>query len=108
MAFEKLAGRLIGKYVTAEGGGLKIDRARIVRGTLMAAAGWLFGMAGAAFGCYPFGMALLAAVDRCVGAVFAGLIASALFNHGYAVPMAVVYTAALLMRTALCRSILSL
>ena len=103
MAFEKLAGRLIGKYVTAEGGGLKIDRARIVRGTLMAAAGWLFGMAGAAFGCYPFGMALLAAVDRCVGAVFAGLIASALFNHGYAVPMAVVYTAALLMRTALCR-----
>ena len=50
MAFEKLAGRLIGKYVTAEGGGLKIDRARIVRGTLMAAAGWLFGMAGAAFG----------------------------------------------------------
>ncbi len=103
MAFEKLAGRLIGKYVTAEGGGLKIDRARIVRGTLMAAAGWLFGMTGAAFGCYPFGMALLAAVDRCVGAVFAGLIASALFNHGYAVPMAVVYTAALLMRTALCR-----
>ena len=103
MALEKLAGRLIGKYVTAEGGGLKTDRARIIRGTLMAAAGWLFGMAGAAFGCYPFGMALLAAVDRCVGAVFAGLIASALFNRGYAVPMAVVYTAALLMRTALCR-----
>ena len=46
MAFEKLAGRLIGKYVTAEGGGLKIDRARIVRGTLMAAAGWLFGRFG--------------------------------------------------------------
>ena len=103
MAFEKLAGRIIGKYTDKDAAGLKLDRLAAAKSVVMAVLGGLFGTAEAAFGCHPFGLALLAAANRHVGAIFAGLIVSALFNRGSAAVSAVVYTLALIMRIALGR-----
>ena len=55
------------------------------------------------FGSFPFGIALLAASDRYIPAMYIGLLLSSLFNRGLAVSSAIVYTLVIILRLALGR-----
>ena len=106
MAFEKIMNsKLLGRF-TEEGKSAKLAVSPVaaVKGAGMAVLAALLGSSGAAFGCYPFGISLLAASDRYVPMIYFGLIIASLFNRGQAVPMAIVYTVTLLLRYALGRA----
>ncbi|MCI8387855.1 MAG: SpoIIE family protein phosphatase [Clostridiales bacterium] len=104
MAFEKtLKNRIADKLSDETGAKIKISPLAIVKSFALALLAGLLGSSGAAFSCYPFGIALLAAADRYVPAVYIGLIISSLFNRGMAVALAIVYTVTLLLRIALGR-----
>ena len=70
----------------------------IMRGVLYAAIGVLFGLCGAPFGAYPFGVALLSAADRKVIYIFAGLCASAVAFSESPILFVSAYAAVLLIR----------
>ena len=63
----------------------------------------LYGMSEGPFGSFPFGIALLAASDRYIPAMYIGLLLSSLFNRGLAVSSAIVYTLVIILRLALGR-----
>ena len=64
-------------------------------------ASMLFGAFGGMFGCYPLGIAYLAATDRQLAAVYAGLLISSLFSRGYAASLALSYTVLFMLRAGL-------
>ncbi len=70
----------------------------VIKNAAAFGASMLFGTFGGMFSCYPLGIAFLAAVDRQVAAVFAGLLISSLLSRGYAAALAVSYTALILLR----------
>ena len=111
MATKSLYSRIIEKYTEGvRGNGSdnineRRDSAALVAvkniASLLLAA--LYGMSEGPFGSFPFGIALLAASDRYIPAMYIGLLLSSLFNRGLAVSSAIVYTLVIILRLALGR-----
>ncbi len=104
----KLAKAFLTTDGTADGEGLdvaKIDTLHIVKGIGIAFLSFILGSAGAAFQSFPFGIAFLSATNRFVPYSWLGLLISALFNRGYAIAAATVYTVCAATRYAVCKLI---
>lgn len=97
-------------FLTADGDAAdfgKISSVHIAKGIGTAILSFLFGCAGAAFQCYPFGIAFLSAANLYVPCSWLGLIVSALFSRGMAAAMMTVYTVCVMLRWAVCRLLLA-
>ena len=111
MATKSLYSRIIEKYTEGVRGNRsdnineRRDSAALVAvkniASLLLAA--MYGMSEGPFGSFPFGIALLAASDRYIPAMYIGLLLSSLFNRGLAVSSAIVYTLVIILRLALGR-----
>ncbi len=79
------------------------DGVHLLKGFGSALLAGLLGASTGVFSCYPFGIAYICVVDRYVMFSYLGLIVSTLADRGYALPLAVVYTVAVMLRYAVGR-----
>lgn len=100
-----LKNKFVSKFVTDSEDGIKLNVKPeiMLKNAAMMIFSAILGSSGAMFSSYPFGIALLSASNEYLPACFFGLLFSSLFNRGYAVALAITYTAVLMLHIALSR-----